>query len=122
VLSLNFRYQSKAEFITNALKLVINNHLDRETLKEDLLRELLGFLKTPDLKETGIAQAELLLSEMRKEWESKAKKSKGQGVIMIREEDRSEFWLKYNIGRLAIFGFYCYTTPYEYEEAIRFYK
>jgi hypothetical protein len=112
VLSLNFRFQSKPEFISNALQLVVNNHLDRETLKESLLLELLEFLKTPDLKEMGITRAELLLSEMKKEWESKSEKSKGRRVFVMTEEDLSGFWLKYNID----------ITLYQHEDAIRFYK
>ena len=67
VLSLNFQGQPKPLFISTAICLIIDHHLNRYTLYSDLIQIFDGFLTLPDLKMMAVAECRTRIEKLRKE-------------------------------------------------------
>ncbi len=109
-LSINFRYQNKIDFISNAIELMVKNGLNRYTLYSELMDVILEFLKTTDMRELAIKKC----SEMIKEEQNTQTKE-----VSVWQKDYAK---ERRINNLTEMGFLCYSQLYEYDNAIIYFK
>lgn len=105
VLNLKYKAEKPEEFVESAIRLMINNGLNRYTLYEDLMDVVLKMLKTPDLKNIAIEKC----NQIRRKLQSKPHKI-------------SAYQYNKMLANLAIMGFLCYVRLYEYQEGIDYFK
>jgi hypothetical protein len=110
VLALKIQYEEKNVFIKNSLLLMINNSLNRCTLHEDLMRVILEFVKTTDLREMTIAKCDELIEIVKREPLSK------------KDERGSQYNKREKLNILAEMGFLCYAQLFEYQKAVSYFK
>jgi hypothetical protein len=110
VLFLKFQIEPKRIFINNALKLMLENSVNRYTLYSDLIHVILSYLKTNDMIEIAIDQTNQLLEI-----------EKDKQITKLKNE-YSEYEKQKNINNLAEFGFFCYVKLFEIQNAVTFYK
>ncbi len=116
VLALKYQNEDKYSFIKNAILLMINNSLNRYTLYENLIKVILEFTETTDLREMIIAVCSELIDSFSKE-----------SPIQKDHQSRHDIWqaeykreTKINI--LTIMGFYSYARLFEYSNAVSYFK
>lgn len=98
--------------IKTALKLALENGLDRQTLYSDLIAVFISYLKSTDARMLAIEQCKSLIAEYRAKTQTKS-------VSLFGDYDsyrRGEI-----INDLAITVFQLYIRLYEYDEAISYY-
>lgn len=110
LLALKYQCEDKNTFIKNALLSMINNPLNRYTLREDLMGVILEFLKTPDLREMTIAKCSELIETINREPPSQKK------------HRWSDYEKQEKLNSLTKMAFLCYARLYEYENAISYFK
>ncbi len=111
VLFLKFQIEPKRNFISNALKLMLDNSVNRYTLYSDLLHVILSYLKSTDMIEIAIDQTNQLLQKEKEKQISKS--SNGYS---------NKYNKRKNINNLSEFGFLCYIKFFEVQKAVDFYK
>ncbi|MCP4347843.1 MAG: hypothetical protein GY795_20260 [Desulfobacterales bacterium] len=85
VLLLKSNHTSLSEFIKQAISLVVNNSLNRETLYTTLMENVLEFLSSPDAKELAVESCDELLQEI-KALPKKSKKAWHDDSEYVRNE------------------------------------
>jgi len=117
VLKLNIRIQTKPDFIHHSLTLILDQPLNRYTLRKGLMVEFLDFLKIPDLKEATVAKCGQFIRET-KTAPPKAKEKAASSYGFSNEHYKKEERLQ----NLALMGFLCYVSLGEYDHAIAFFR
>ena len=117
VLTLNIQVQTKRDFIHRAITLILDQPLNRYTLYQGLMLQILDFLKVPDLKEAAVAECQRLIHEMKMEFP----KAKGRTASLDDYSNR-EYKKTQRLQNLAMLGFLCYASLGEYDQAIAFFK
>ncbi|PIY09357.1 MAG: hypothetical protein COZ18_08105 [Flexibacter sp. CG_4_10_14_3_um_filter_32_15] len=121
----------KSESVDKGIELIVNNSLDRSTLKTYLAFELIATLQIPDLKERGIKKVEQLLEENKLHYENLAKEledKKDKKGRVIRDYGLAEKRrkLEYNIetinNDLTLIGLLFYESLYRIKDGIAFYN
>lgn len=109
VLAPKYRCEDKNTFIKNALLSMVNNPLNRYTLRENLMVVILEFIKTPDLREMTIAKCSELIEIIKRE-----PLSKKEHLAGYRKQEK--------LNNLAKMAFLCYVHLYDYQNAISYFK
>ena len=109
VLALKYHCEDKNTFTKNALLLMVNNPLNRYTLRENLMEVILEFAKTPDLREMTIANCRELIETIKRE-------------PFLQKGRQSDYERKEKLNGLTKMTFLCYARLYEYQEAISYFK
>lgn len=99
--------------IKSALMLVINSHVDRETLHSGMIMVLISNLKTSDAKEAAIKQCGIYRKELDEQWKGTSKKSYSTSNSEFRHTEKMN-----NITE-AVFRLYCELC--EYDEAVLYF-
>lgn len=107
VISLKYQYENKSDFIENAIALMVNNSLNRDTLYFTLMNVILEFLKTPDMNAMAVAKCDKLILTAKSEHPT---------------QKTSEYEIESKIKNLSEMGFLCYAHLYEYDNAIDYFK
>ncbi|MEK7251123.1 MAG: hypothetical protein AAB209_11955 [Bacteroidota bacterium] len=107
VLELHETVLSKQDFVTKALSLLVETELNRYTLYSDLMRQILAFLRTPDLKFLALDQADRRLRSVRQT------KSPSSKEVSDYEQDR-------RANNLCEFVFRSYCALRELDRALEY--
>jgi len=110
VLTLKFQHKGKDESLKGALLLLINTTLNRTTVRSELMKVILEFLSTPDLREVAITKCNELIETIKRE--PLPKKDWNSSSYKYKKEE------KLNI--LTEMGFLCYAQLFDYEKAIAY--
>ena len=116
VLALKYECEDKDPFIKNALLSMVNNPLNRYTLRENLMEVVLEFAKTPDLREMTITQCTELIETTRRESFPQKK------LQLNHERRRADYAKSEKLNNLTKMAFLCYARLYEYPRAIAYFK
>ncbi len=112
VLALKFQSEDIDTAVKNALSMMVDNPLNRYTLHGSLMEVILEFLKTPDLRELGIAKCSELLNTLK--WAPPPKDADYNSTYKYKKQEK--------LNNLTEMGFLCYAQLYEYDKAISFFK
>ncbi len=118
VLTLHYQHKEKKDFIRDSIKLVVDNENNYFILNEILMEQLIGFLKTPDLKEMTIQQCRLEIENTRRQLANPPKRKKRNFSSLHSDE----YLLECKNNNLTILGVLCYLHLFEYDKAIEFYN
>ena len=116
VLALKYQCQDKNTFIKDALLSMVNNSLNRYTLRQNLMEVILEFAKTPDLREMTIANCTELIETVKRE------PFLQKGRQPDYEKRQSDYKREEKLNALTEMVFLCYARLYEYPKAISYFK
>jgi hypothetical protein len=111
VLSLSFQYQPKPLFMSQAISLIVENHLNRYTLYSSLIQIFGSFLTLPDLKTMAVAECQTRIQKLRNE---KLPEDRDTWHASSAEYAKRE-----KLKTLVEIAFSGYISLFEYDNAIR---
>ncbi len=111
VLTLKFRYESRKEFVKQAISLIVDNSVNRYTLYTNLMDVALEFLTTPDVKELAIQTCDELLQQVK------------TSPIPQKEAlaGHAEYQRKEKINNLVKMAFLCCGHLHEFERGVQYF-
>jgi hypothetical protein len=117
----------KTESVIKGVELIVNNSLDRNTLKTYLATELISTLQIPNLKQAGIDKVKSMLEKHTAEFhlhqkevaERKDKKIKTPFTHTARD---FEYTIKTKINELTLLGLMFYESLYRIKDGIIFFN
>ena len=115
VLGLKYHCEDRNTFIKNALRSMVNNPLNRYTLREDLIEVILEFAKTPDLREMTIADCSELIEIIKRESSDQKEGLSGYDRHESSHERREK------LNTITKMAFLCYARLYEYPKGISYF-
>ncbi len=111
VLTLKFRHESRQEFITQAISLIVDNSVNRYTLYTTLMEVALEFLTTPDVKERAIQTCDELLQQVKTSPPPQQEAWTGH----------AEYHRKEKINNLVEMAFLCCGQLHEFERGVQYF-
>lgn len=116
----------KTESVNKGIELIVNNSLDRNTLKTYLADELISTLQIPDLKQAGIDKVKSMLKKKNEELhlyqKELAEKGKSKKTNNFFTYDKLEYAMKHKINDLTLIGLSFYESLYKIKDGITFYN